>query len=365
MMVKTIDRYFGRSLFLLCLYALLALVGLDFLIDFASEQAEKSAHIPLLTVFLDTVWGLPEKVSVYFPFAILVGSVLAVGHLTSQLELEAALLLGYSYSRMIIFFLLFALLSSVLMMAVNELAVASSERQEYPEDDEQGSSDRWFRERNRMIHVGQIVREAGETGYRDVRIFEMSTKGTLVTLIDAKSMVVDEQAYHFKGVRVTHFKKPRPDFFQVEEYTVPRMLPAAGKSLEAPRPEQLDIVSLARYVSFLKMSTMRSDLFELAFWERFANPLSIPIMLLLALPFLFFNLHKRYSSGAQLLMAIILGASYWIASQAVANAAIIWGLPAALAAFGTHLLCCAGFALYFPFYFFRARDRGMASDLVT
>ena len=364
-MVKTIDRYFGRSLFLLCLYALLALVGLDFLIDFASEQAEKSAQIPLLTVFLDTVRDLPEKISVYFPFAILVGSVLAIGHLTSQLELEAAFLLGYSYSRMIVFLLFFALLSSVLMMAVNELAIVSSAGQEYSEDDELRSFDRWFRERNRMIHVGQLVRGASETGYQDVQLFELSPEGKLVTLIDAKSMLVNEQAYHFKQVRVTHFKKPKPDSFQVEEYAVPRMLPSAGKSLEAPRPEQLDIVSLARYVSFLKMSTMRSDLFELAFWERFANPLSIPIMLLLALPFLFFNLHKRYSSGAQLLMAIILGASYWIASQAVANAAIIWGLPAALAAFGTHLLCFAGFVLYFPFYFFRARDRGVASDPVT
>ncbi len=362
--VKTIDGYLGRRLFLLSFYALLALVGLDCLIDFASGPAMSSVGSSWPTMLLDVVWDLPERISVFFPFAVLVGSVLAMGQLTAQLELEAAFLLGYSYSRLVVFLLLFALLSSAVMMVVTELAIVSSENSPYSENEDVKPFGYWFRERNRVIHAGRVVRNADTTSYHDVQFFEMDPAGKLIYLINASSLLVDEQSYHFKQARVTHFKKEKPAILQSREYTVPRMLTAAGKDLEVPRPEQLHIMDLARYVNRLKLSMMRSELFELALWERFARPLSIPIMLLLTLPFLFFNLHKRYSSGVQLLMAIVLGASYWIASQAIANAAIIWGLPAALAAFGTHLLCFVALMLYFLFLYFRARRKGVVLELV-
>ena len=85
------------------------------------------------------------------------------------------------------------------------------------------------------------------------------------------------------------------------------------------------------YVDFLKENKQKSQSFELAFWGRLINPFVTFVMLLVATPFVI-GVKRGVSTGARMMIGVIIGMSFNIIDKIVGHLSLIYELnPAVMA----------------------------------
>src|SRR5699024_11322465 len=72
------------------------------------------------------------------------------------------------------------------------------------------------------------------------------------------------------------------------------------------RPSMLSITGLSDYIQFLKNTGQDTKTFELTYWRKLLQPISISVMMLLALSFIFGHL-RSVTSGVRVVTGICFG----------------------------------------------------------
>ena len=107
--------------------------------------------------------------------------------------------------------------------------------------------------------------------------------------------------------------------------------------LTVVNPNNLSVIDLAKYVSFLKDNHQKSLQFELALWGRVVNPLVTFIMLLVSAPFVI-GIRRGISSGSRMLIGVVIGMSFNIIDSIVSHLGLIYELSPPLVAFTPSLI---------------------------
>jgi lipopolysaccharide export system permease protein len=92
------------------------------------------------------------------------------------------------------------------------------------------------------------------------------------------------------------------------------------------RPEELAISGLYNYINYLKDSEQDASRFELAFWRKLLQPLSIAVMMLMALSFVFGPL-RSVTMGARVLSGVIAGFAFYISAEFFGPISLVYQIP--------------------------------------
>ncbi|HDL3484076.1 TPA: LptF/LptG family permease, partial [Mannheimia haemolytica] len=105
------------------------------------------------------------------------------------------------------------------------------------------------------------------------------------------------------------------------------------------KPESLSISGLADYVGFLKDTGQDPKRFEITFWRKVFQPISMAVMMLLAISFIFGPLRSS-TMGAKIVIGIVAGFMFYVANIVFGNLSLIatW-LPVPVGALIPSLLC--------------------------
>jgi len=119
-----------------------------------------------------------------------------------------------------------------------------------------------------------------------------------------------------------------------ESLRLPRAAPGAAgeRDVSDLNPAAMNVFQLFDYVEFLRASKLSGARAELALWTRFSAALSIVVMLLLAMPWIFFSARST-GSGRRLFFAILISLAYMIGSRVIGDAAVVWQIPPVVGAF--------------------------------
>ena len=71
-------------------------------------------------------------------------------------------------------------------------------------------------------------------------------------------------------------------------------------------PDNLSLMDLSSYISFLKINQQKSQSFQIAFWGRVFNPLVTFVMLLVATPFVI-SVKRGINVGGRMMIGIVIG----------------------------------------------------------
>jgi lipopolysaccharide export system permease protein len=88
---------------------------------------------------------------------------------------------------------------------------------------------------------------------------------------------------------------------------------------------------LADYIEYLKNSNQDPDRYQLAFWRKLFKPVTVAIMMLLALSFVFGPL-RSVTMGARILMGIVAGFSFYICDEMFGPITLVYNIPSILGA---------------------------------
>jgi lipopolysaccharide export system permease protein len=111
------------------------------------------------------------------------------------------------------------------------------------------------------------------------------------------------------------------------------------------KPESLSVSGLLDYLNYLELNQQSAKRYELALWRKLLAPVTVAVMLLVALSFIFGPLRST-TMGARILMGVITGFGFHVSNEIFGPLAQVYQVPAFLGALLPSIVFAA-LAVYF------------------
>lgn len=382
MFSKIYERYLAQQIYWVFFFILFAFVGLFFFFDLLSEVGSVRGQYTFLIVALRILLQTPNHFYEIIPIATLIGAIYVFAQLASSSEFTIFRVAGLDTRRAL--FTLFKI-GVPLMLAtymVGELigpwaeqmsekvrlqalgsTVSSNFRSGVWVKDSLnvGKSDKPEAAITRFINVGKLM---PDQSIAQVKIYEFDSAFRLQAIrLAEQGHYNDAGFWDLKQVQETRFKEDRPKAVAGQEgsldpvYTTQQInLPTLHMPTELTpqiltvllvQPESMSMTNLFTYVQHLHENKQDAHRYEIAFWKKLVYPLTVFVMLALALPFAY--LHARAGAvGVKVFGGIMLGMSFVLVNNLFSHVGLLNAWPAYLTAFvpGMLYLGLAIIALY-------------------
>ena len=288
----------------------------------------------LVKVYQATVYALlrlPGFLYQFFPAAGLLGGLLGLGLLASRSELTAMRAAGVSLGQIVYAVLLAALCLTIIVSLLGELIVP--DLSEYAEQRKtlavssgqmmRASTGTWTRVGNSYLHIQTLLPNGIMQG---IHRYEYDSHLLLKSTLYAKKAELIDGVWHLFHVRQTLFHPERVDSKSQEEMILPIHLNPDLLKRGIVEPDEMSLFKLQEYIHDLRLNHNETSQFELAFWKRIWQPLSICVMMMLAIPFVFGS-QRNATMGLRLLIGIVMGFSFYILNQFFGPVSMVFRVP--------------------------------------
>lgn len=331
-MFKILDLYIARTLLGTVTVTLSVLVGLSGLIKFVEQLnkiGEGDYDMTIAAVYV--LLSLPRDVEQFFPMATLLGGLIGMGILASNSELVVMQASGLSRWNIINSAMKSAVLMILFVMALGEWvspyteAKAKEIRTEAISGGSLFSSDQlvWAKDGDHFVSIEQVATREKLQG---VSIFDFNPDLTLNTITYAKEALFDGTTWWLQGVNITQFSESQIDAENQKRVQWNSTLTPDKLGIVAIKPEALSIQGLLDYVDYLKNNTQDPTRYQLALWRKILQPVSVGVMLLMALSFIFGPL-RSVTMGARIIMGVLTGFGFFITNEVFGPLSLVYQLP--------------------------------------
>lgn len=346
-MFKILDLYIGRTIIATTFLTLSTLVGLAGIIKYV-EQLRKVGRgtYDLIQALYFVLLGVPRDIEMFFPMATLLGALIALGMLASSSELTVMQAAGFSKLDVGLSVLKTAIPLMVMVMALGEWGSPQTIKmaRELRSFSISGGkivsvrSSVWAKDADNYIFIGRINDET----LHGVSVWQFDPDKKLNTIIYAKQAdYLADNIWQMKDVQLTHMQ----DNVQLSKedlstYEWRSTIEPDKLDVVTVKPEELSLSGIYDYVNYLKASEQEASRYELAFWRKATQPLSIAVMMLMALSFVFGPL-RSVTMGARIISGIIAGFSFYISSEFFGPLSLVYKIPPLVGAVAPSLLFLA------------------------
>jgi lipopolysaccharide export system permease protein len=300
--------------------------------DLVAQLNDIKGSYDLSAAILYVILGTPRTIFSVLPAAALIGSLLALGNLAVHRELIVMRASGISSWQLLFSVGLAGFALSVLMVLLGEslapsLSAYADEMRTRAMREDVGKAEgkaTWLKDGDRVF---SLRRQTGDSGYRGgVLLFELGPDQALRQIARADTASVDgagrwvlsnygETTFLDNGVT------SRTERQSTQTYDLnPDLL-----ALSVVKESLLDTPSLQRYIRYLTDNGLDARRYLIAYWTRMADIVSVMLMTILALPFVFGGLRSA-GTGARLLVGLIVGLSYYAIGQVLASGGEVYGV---------------------------------------
>lgn len=330
----TLDRYLIRTVVLGGLASTAAFALLIVIFGAIDELPKVSSHYSLWQAISFVLLTMPGYLYDFYPAAVLVGGLLALGNLAAHSELTVMRCSGVSVLRLARPVLTAGVILATLGMVMGETIGAwGQEQANQMRAEARGSgvsvnlkSGLWLRDGQRFINVSQALVGGRLNGvrlfvmndqglpYRELSAsYALSEGGDLWQLFGVRESTVETGP---GGQRVVVRHEPKRDHV--------RLFSEKILNIAVLNPRHMNILQLNAYVHYLAKNQLDDSAYAGALWARVFAPISVLVMLLVTLPFVF--THQRSGgAGRWLFIAIVLGVVYLTLVQIVSAFAPVYG----------------------------------------
>lgn len=343
-MVK-LDSYIARTVAGAIFLVLIVIVGLDVLSAVVDELKSVRGDYNFMAAMYYVALRVPASIYDYLPFASLVGCLAGLGALANNSELVVMRAAGISTGRLV-----FSVMRPVILITGLGLVVA-----EYvaPVSMQIGESHRaialqkggvfnsrhgmWHREGRDFMHFNAVQANGVLHG---VSIYSFSEENQLAvsrfaeraSFVDGKWLLEDVRTATFADAGVVQEQASQLPW---ASGLSPELL--AVLSLDA---EDLSITGLWRYAQYLSAQGLNAGDYELAFWNKLLQPLTIIGMVLVAISFIFGPL-RNVTMGFRVFVGVMVGIVFRTLQDILGPSSLVYGFEPAYASLFPIAICFA------------------------
>jgi len=345
--MKTIRRLIYKEIVNAVGFVIVGFLGLFFFFDLIDELQWVGKGVglnPAGKLELDKIYLLPQAFSyvalivpshIYelMPIAVLIGTIFVMARLAQSSEFTILRTSGLGPVKALRVLSGLGLAFVVLTFVVGDYLSPFCDRQaqllrsKYLGQITVGQTGAWLNEKQPLSHqavnVGAI---SPEGNLRDIKVYEFSVQGKLLSLTKAQSgeFMKDADAWLLRGVQRdefnndTDFKGNTPDLnlkpvirLQLETLQWPTTIKPEMVAVALLKPERMSAIDLFQYIRHLQSNAQTAQRYEIEFWKKVFYPISCLVMVVLALPFGY--LHFRSGNIATMVFAgVMIGISFFL-----------------------------------------------------
>ncbi|MFP4154439.1 MAG: LPS export ABC transporter permease LptG [Halothiobacillaceae bacterium] len=334
--MNRLDRYLFRAVLVGGAASVLAFLLLGLIFQFIDEVDKVEGAYTLARVMAYVVLTTPAYVYDFYPVAILIGALLALGALANGSELTVMRAAGVSVARLARPVILAGLVLAVVGMVMGETLgpwgqeTARTLRAEATQSalSVNTRSGLWVRDEMRFVQVGRAT-VGGQL--LDVRLFEFDPAGRMLrTLEAARAESIDERRWQLFEVRGTGMVDGRMQAVTVDSVTE-TLFPRRVLEVAVVHPQHMSLPDLYHYVRHLERNDLDATAYRVALWGKALAPLSVLVMLVIAMPFAFAS-QRGGNAGKWLFVGMLLGVVFVTVNQIVNFMGPVFGMPVLLGA---------------------------------
>jgi len=342
--MKILDRYIALTLIkvtLLALFSLVLLFSFFALVDQLDDTGRGNYGVwqALYYVFL----GVPALSFELFPIAAVIGSMTTLGMFAKNSELAVIRTSGVSQLRFA-----WALCKGTAALVFISLFVGEI-ISPYTEETAQhmrsvAMSDQitlkskyglWSRDGQSFINIRKILPGDRVEG---IYIYEFDDDNKLRTSTFAKRAEYKDEHWVLEDIRQTEISDQGVSVNKMDHATWEALLSPDVINLIIIKPQFLSFIGLYNYISYLKINGQSSVIYEQAIWSKIINPLTILVMVLIAIPMV-----KSYSRmtaiGQRVSLGCLVGIIFHIFNQIAGHMGVVYNFnPALSVAFPTFFM---------------------------
>ncbi len=340
--MRRIDVYLAKTVVVNVLLVLLVLTALASVITFVSEIRSLSGSYTVVEAARYTLYKVPGGMYNMFTIAVLLGALLGLGELAGHNELTVMRVAGVSVARLGLSAMLGGLVLAFFCIVVGELVVPDTEQQAEDRRAELvnartnalGTGGIWAKDGSSFVNVRSM---SSNKLARGVYVYEVSPDRQLTSATFANTAWFESHPPELHGVRGTRMSVDGSKVFRTQSEPWQTSLNPNIISLFAVDSTALSAVGLYDYIGYLKANRLDERRYIAEFWGHIAKPVSLLLMLILALPFVFGPLRSS-STGQRMLVGMLIGIGFYVANSMFMQSGVVFGINPVLTAWLPTLL---------------------------
>ncbi|GAA7760855.1 MAG: LPS export ABC transporter permease LptG [Burkholderiaceae bacterium] len=354
------ERYFARLIYGVFAFILFAVLALFVFFDMLSELESVQGKYTSLIAFFHVMLEAPTRIYEVLPIAVLISAIYVFSQLASQSEYTIFRVAGLNTRQALFSLFKLAVPLALATFIFGEfIGPAAEQYAQKIKLEAIGAtvssgfrSGVWVKDRDRDPEekgAGEITRFVNVQGLRPdqsitgVTIYEFDKDYRLHVIRVAKEgKYQGGQSWQLNDVNETRFIELRdgqpaanrdalaPDF-RGEQVQFPNVLMHSELtpqilSVLLVQPENMSTVNLFRYIRHLRDNKQDTQRYEIAFWKKVVYPLTLFVMVALALPFAY--LHARAGAvGVKVFGGIMLGLSFHLSNTLFSHVGLLHTWP--------------------------------------
>lgn len=337
--MKIIERYLSTVLIRFILMVLAVIVAVDFFIHMVHEfGAIGTGSYGIGHAFLYVLTTLWEEIYSLFPMVGLLGCLIGLGLLAQHSELLVMRAAGMTIAHIIKIVLCVAVVLILLVTLLGETAVpamfsygthmkliATSGGQAL-----QLRHGLWLRDKNDYIYIDTVE---PNMQLDNILIYEFNKNNKLNMAVHAGSAnKISSMDWKLKNVTESIFDPQHVTSRKLSSLVMSLSLNTRTVGEGSHYTAELSLYQLYSDIAQERSSGMNVKNFELAFWQRIAQPFAALVMILLSIPFIFGPL-RSVTMGLRIVTGAAVGFAFYLLNQFFGPFCLVYQIPPIIGAF--------------------------------
>lgn len=331
--MRTLRSYIAREVTVATLLVFAALLMLFAFFDLVEQMKDLGrGGYRLGLILLHVLLSAPNHVYELFPIAALIGTLFALAQFVASSEYTVMRASGVSLVRMAGALASVGVVFGMLTFAVGEFMAPPAEQfaqrlrsqaisgivaQEF-------RSGLWIKDGMSFVNVLEVTPAGALKG---VRIHEFDQDYRLRLLRHAAGAeYLGENRWRLQDVAQTTFEGLKTRVSNVAQMDWQSVLEPALLNVLLVKPEKMSAWSLYSYSQHLKENRQKALRYEIALWTKLLYPVAVLVMMLLALPFAYFQ-NRQGGVGAKIFAGIMLGLAFHFLNRLLGHLGLLNDWP--------------------------------------
>jgi lipopolysaccharide export system permease protein len=333
--LSILSNYLMRVILTSTLLVVMVFLALAGLFEFIGQLDSTQGNYGIPQALLFSLLRLPQLSFEMLPIAALIGGLMGLGALANNSELVVMRTAGLSVARLagmvgisgLVLTIVTGLIGEFIGPPLDYFARTMRDEARYEQEDKDIGNSAWVKDGKVILHLERIN---AEFEFGALYLFRFNDDYSLESIARAENSGIDENdKWLLENFRETRFED---DGVQVSESSLEvESFDVEGEFLGVTlvKPVSLSARGLLSYINYLKRNGLTAERYETEFWSRIAKTATVMVMPVLALAFVFGSLRSA-GSGSRLMIGVLIGLAYFLASRMLANSGQVFNLNPAI-----------------------------------
>ena len=350
--MRLLTGYLMKSIVVSTVLVLTVLLALAALFEFIGQLEDVQGRYGIPQALMYSFLRLPQLSFEMLPIAVLIGSMLGLGGLANNSELVVMRSAGLSVVRLagmvawsgLVLMTITALVGEYIGPPLDYFARTTRNELRFEMAEQRAGNPAWVKDGQLIFHLEHVNTEFDFGGFY---IFRFNDDDTLQSIGHAESSILDESnQWQLENFQETRFEDDGVQVVEsslaVESFDIDSDL----LNVTQVKPISLSGRGLLSYINYLHENGLAAERYETELWSRISSTVTVIIMPVLALGFVFGSLRSS-GSGTRLMIGVMIGLGYFLASEMTANSGVVFGFDPAIVTWmpSIALLLVTAFAL--------------------